>query len=141
MWSLRGVWTADSEQEREGRGGRREVPALWVCFVLLFDIAAICGPKLQDTHPQLTHRDALATAIDTYTGIYRYRSICVSEYLLAAIAACFIDACMLSFTMALHMYLLISIMARLFKCCRCSCCCCYCCCWKVASGMKHAVRP
>lgn len=82
VWSLRGVWTSDSEQEREGS---REVPALWVCCVLLFDIAAICGPKLQDTHPQLTHRDALATAIDTYTGIYRCpqlsKGIEVSAYL------------------------------------------------------------
>lgn len=101
MESVEPTWGVDC---RQCGGGRREgeVPALWVCFVLLFDIAAICGPKLQDTHPQLTHRDALATAIDTYTGIYWYRSICVSEYLLTAIAACFIDACMLSFTMALY---------------------------------------
>lgn len=96
------TWGVDYRQCGGREEGSREVPALWVCFVLLFDIAAICGPKLQDTHPQLTHRDALATAIDTCKGIYRYRSICVSEYLLAAIAACFIDACMLSFTMALY---------------------------------------
>lgn len=78
------TWGVDC---RQCGGGRREgeVPALWVCFVLLFDIAAICGPKLQDTHPQLTHRDALATAIDTYTGIYRCpqlsKGIEVSAYL------------------------------------------------------------
>lgn len=75
--SVEPTWGVDFRQW--GGGGRREVPALWVCFVLLFDIAAICGPKLQDTHPQLTQRRTGYSYRYLYTGIYSYLK--VSMYL------------------------------------------------------------
>lgn len=73
MWSLCGVWTSDSEKQEEGGAGIVGV------FVLLFDIAAISGPKLQDTHPQLTQRRTGYSYRYLYTGIYSYLK--VSKYL------------------------------------------------------------
>lgn len=65
-----GVWTSDC-----AGGGRAEgwevVPALWVCFVLLFDIRSYLWPQ--------TARYTSATDADTPTAIYRYLK--ASKYL------------------------------------------------------------